>query len=117
MSSLRAKLIDRNRYSKKYPFVKGQKRPAYLGEEDLIIELGSLAFTNEDVKTFTFEVPFPDTEFTVVATPREISAAADGSAMVSLAVDGLNVDKTRVTIKASAKFTGKVDILAIRIGK
>jgi len=117
MSSLRAKIIDRNRYSKKYPFVKGPKRPTYLGDDDLALELGSLTFTNENAKTFTFEAPFSDSQYTVVAIPREISAVADGSAMVSLVIDGLTADNTKVTIKASAKFTGKVDVLAIRIGK
>ena len=116
MSSLRAKIIDRNRYSKKYPFIKGPKRPAYLGDNDLAMELGSLTFTNENTKTFTFDAPFSDDQYTVVAMPREISTVADGSAMVSLAIDGLTADKTKVTIRASARFTGKVDILAVKVG-
>lgn len=116
MGSLRAKLIDRNRYSKKYPFVKGPKRLAYLGTNDLSIELGSIVFTNEDSKTFTFEIPFPGDDYTIVATPREISSISGGSASVSLMVDGFSSNNTKVTITSSAKFTGKVDILAMRIG-
>ena len=116
MGSLRARLIDRNRFKKSYPFVKAPKRLTYLGTSDIAIELGSLTFSNESEKTFTFEAAFPDTGYNVVATPREVQTQGDGSAHVSLAIDGLTIDRKQVTIKASAKFTGEVDVFAIRIG-
>ena len=115
MSSLRGRFIDRNRYSKRYPFIKGPKRLTYLGTSDLAIELGSLTFENEDEKTFVFEAAFRDTQYNVIAMPRDVSDPSDGSAMVMLAIDGLSMDRKEVTIKASAKFTGQVDIVAIRI--
>jgi hypothetical protein len=115
VGSLRAKLIDRNRYSKRYPFVKGPKRISYLGNSDLSIELGSLTFNNESEKLFKFEASFSDTQYTVIAIPREVSIISDGSAMVSLAIDGLNISRSQVKIKASAKFTGKVDVFAVKV--
>ena len=116
MSSLRGRLIDRNRYSKRYPYVKGPKRLTYLGESDLSIELGTLSFSNESEKVFQFEVSFPNNQYNVLAIPREISSVEDGSAMVSLAVDGSTISRNQVKIKASAKFTGKVDVIAIKVG-
>ena len=115
MSSLRGRFIDRNRFSKRYPFIKGPKRTSYLGSSDLAIELGTLTFNNEDEKTFVFEASFRDTQYNVIAMPREVSTSEDGSAMIMLAIDGLSIDKKQVTIKASAKFTGQVDVVAIRV--
>ena len=116
MSTLRAKLFDRNRYTKKYPFVRAPKRETYIGTQALAIELGTLTFNNESEKTFVFEASFPDDSYSVIAMPRDSKPSADGSAMVSLAVNGLTQDAKQVTIKASAPFTGQVDVVAIRIG-
>ena len=116
MSSLRAKLFDRNRFTKKYPFVRAPKRETYMGTQALAIELGTLTFDNESEKTFTFEAKFPDTEYTVVAISRDSQNLSNGSAMVSLAVDGTTIDSSKVTIKASAPFTGQVDVMAIKVG-
>lgn len=115
MSSLRARLIDRNRFSKRYPFIKAPKRTTYMGSSDFAMELGTLTFSNESEKTFTFEAQFPDANYKVIAMPREAYTSSEGSAMVALAVDGNTLDRQQVTIKASAKFTGKVDIIAIRV--
>jgi len=87
-----------------------------MGTQTLAIELGTLTFENESEKTFTFEASFPDTGYTVVAMPRDSKNTSDGSAMVSLAVDGTTIDSSKVTIKASSPFTGKVDVMAIRVG-
>ena len=116
MSTLRARLFDRNRYTKKYPFVRAPKRETYIGTQTLAIELGTLTFNNETEKVFVFEAQFPDTSYTVVAMPRDSKPSAEGSAMVSLAVDGTTVDRQQVTIKASAPFTGQVDVMAIKVG-
>ena len=85
MAKLRGRIIDRNRYSKRYPFIRAPKRYSYLGDEDLAIELGTLTFTDESEKRFTFERQFNSTNYVVVATPRD-TAAAD-NAQVSLMVD------------------------------
>ncbi len=114
MGKLRGRIIDRNRYAKRYPFVKGPKRYSYMGDDDLIIELGTIAFNDESEKTFTFERQFADTDFTVMAMPRDTGGAND--AQVSLMVDGSTVDRSFVKILASHKFTGQVDVLAIKVG-
>ena len=116
MSKLRARIFDRNRYAKRYPFIKGPKRLTYMGDSDLSIELGSIKFDNESEKIFTFEAPFVDANYVVVATPRGASASDSMSSQVSLAVDASSLDKFQVKILASAKFTGWADVLAVRVG-
>jgi len=115
MGKIRGKLIDRNRYSKRYPFVRAPKRFTYLGDADLSIELGTISFVNETEKIFVFEAQFPDTDYVVMATARDSAVAADGSGHVSLMVDGSTLDRSFVKIMASAPFTGQVDVIAIKV--
>ena len=113
MAKLRAKLIDRNRYSKQYPFVRGPKRYAYLGDENLAIELGTLSFNDESEQTLAFDIAFTDTDYTVVAMPRSTGAS---STHISFMADGSTLTAASVKILASARFTGQVDVLAIKVG-
>jgi hypothetical protein len=114
MGKLRAKIIDRNRYAKRYPFVRAPKRYSYLGDADLAIELGTITFTNSKEQTFKFEQQFPSTDYVVMAMPRQSESGEDAS--VSLMVDASTLDRSFVKIIASALFTGQVDVLAIRVG-
>jgi len=50
-----------------------------------------------------------------MATPRD-TGGTGVDAQVSLMVDSSTLDRSFVTIIASAKFTGEVDVLAIRVG-
>ena len=111
MANSRARLIDRNRFSKRYPFVRAPKRLTWQGEKQLSFELGSLEFNNESSKTFTFEAPFEDANYSVMATPKDTSGSGD--AMVNIYISSLS--RNAVTITASAKFTGTVDIFAVRV--
>ena len=117
MGKIRGRIVDRNRYSKRYPFVRAPKRYTYLGDEYLAIELGTLTFTNDTIRQFNFEAPFEDTDYVVMATPRDTATNAAGSAQVSLMVDGSTLDRSFVRIIASSAFTGQVDVVAIKVGK
>ena len=114
MAKLRAKIIDRNRYSKSYPFVRAPKRNSFLGDQDLNIELGTITFTNQTEQTFYFDVQFSSTDYGVMAMHRDTSA--DGDAQVALMVDGSTINRSYVKIIASMPFTGQVDVMAIKIG-
>jgi len=114
MGSLRARLIDRNRYSKRYPLIRAPKRLSYLGDENMAIEVGSIEFSNADTGTLTFEIPFTDTSYQVVATARDSGDA--GGADVNIWIDSSLSSQTKVVVKSSATFTGFVDIFAVRIG-
>ena len=111
MANLRGRLIDRNRYSKRYPLIRAPKRMTYRGDSDLAMEVGTLTFTNTDTGTLTYEVQFDDTNYQVVAVARSTETeGGDVNVWVS------SVTRTQVIVKSSEKFTGYVDILAVRVG-
>ena len=114
MGSLRARLIDRNRWSKRYPFVRAPKRLSYIGDENLAIEVGSIYFEGTDTGTLNFEASFTDTNYQIVAQARAGNDA--GGANVIIYIDGILTDQDKVVVKSSAPFTGYVDILAVKVG-
>jgi len=113
MASLRGKIIDRNRYVKNYPFVKAPKRTTYIGDEYIVIEVGSITFTNTDSGTLTFDAPFDDSNYQIVA--QAVDTAGDGGANTVLYISAAG--QNSVTVRSSAPFTGRVDIIAMRLGK
>lgn len=114
MPKLRARIIDRNRFSKRYPLIRAPKKLTYLGDTDMAMEVGSVYFDNADTGTLTFEAPLADDNFQVVATPRDSGDA--GGADVNVYIDGANTSSEKVVIKTSALFTGYVDVFAVRLG-
>ena len=112
MAKLRSRLIDRNRYSKRYPLIRAPKRLTYLSDEDLSIEVGSIYFDNSDSGSLEFEHPLP-ANYAVQAIARQ-----DGteSANVNLYLKTVDIKTTSVTVYTSAPFTGYVDVLAIKVG-
>jgi hypothetical protein len=121
MAKARARLVDRNRLSKRYPFVRAPKRLTWQGTQQIEFELGSITFDNEDQKTFTFEAPFENTtNLSFFAMPRDLSLGGESysdsrSANVNIYIPNAGISKDAVIIVASAKFTGVVDIFAVRI--
>ncbi len=113
MGRYKARVIDRNRFAKKYPFVRAPKRPALLGSSTIALELGTLEFNNEQEKDFNFEVKFSDTEYNIMLVARDTGTGE--SASVNLYVDNALSDTDKIRVVASAPFTGKVDVVAIRI--
>ena len=111
MGSLRAKLIDKNRYAKRYPLIRAPVRTTYLGDSDVEMEVGSIYFDNTDSETLTFDAPFDDANFQVMAVARD---AGVGTSNVNIYVSSKSL--TSVTIQASSNFTGYVDVFAVRIG-
>jgi len=112
MGSLRVRLIDRNRYSKRYPLIRAPKRVTYLGNQDLAVEVGSILFESAESGTLTFEIPFIDTSYQVIVSARDNGDS--GGADVNVWVE--NVLSTSVTVRSSSPFTGYVDIFAMKVG-
>lgn len=112
MGSLRATLIDRNRYSKRYPLIRAPIRTTYIGDKDLAIEVGSIYFNNVDTGTLTFEAPFLDTNYQAIAVAREPDSE-NQTANVNVFVTSKSV--TSLTVQASSNFVGYVDIFVVRI--
>tara|TARA_Y100000591_G_C21665724_1_gene610187 strand:- start:32 stop:382 length:351 start_codon:yes stop_codon:yes gene_type:complete len=113
MARLKAKSIDRNRLAKKYPFVRAPKKLSFFGDNDVIIELLTVTFTNESQKTVSFSEPMPDTTYRVAFSPRDTGS---DSANVNLYVDDTQSGLSQVGILASAPFSGVVDVIIIRVG-
>jgi len=112
MPSLKGKLIDRNRFSKRYPLIRAPKRMTYMGDTDLAMEVGSITFTDADEGTLTYEVRLPDSDYQVVALARSSETeGGDVNVWVSAVTD------TYVTVNTSAKFTGYIDILAVKVSQ
>ena len=114
MARVKSRTIDRNRFSKVYPFIKGPKRLTFMGDNDMVIEVLSVTFSNEESKTVTFEIPFKDDQYRVALSPRDNTSS--DSADVVLSIEDSISDKSKIKILASAPFTGVVDVIAIRIG-
>jgi len=110
MGSLRAKLIDRNRFAKRYPLVRAPVRTTYMGDSDMAVEVGSIYFNNVDSGTLTYEGRFPDTSYQVIAIAR-----SDGTNLADVNVFVTDKSQTSVTVGASSNFTGYVDVFAVRI--
>ena len=110
MGSLRVKLIDRNRYSKRYPSLRAPVRTTTIGDSDFAVEVASLYFDNVDNATLNFDAPFLDDTYKVFAIARDIGI---DSANVNVYVSSKSI--TSVTIQASSNFTGYVDLFAVRI--
>ena len=114
MARMKAKSIDRNRLAKKYPFVRAPKRMSFFGDNDIIIELLTVTFTNEARKVVTFSEPMPSTDYRVAFSPRDTSGS--DSANINLYVDAASTDANQIQVLASAPFTGVVDIIIIKVG-
>ena len=115
MARVKSRTIDRNRYSKKYPFIKAPKRLTFMGDKDTSIEVLKVSFNNESEKTVYFETPFPDDTYRVALSPRDTSSS--NSANVVLSVEDSASDSSKIKILASAEFTGEVDVIVIRISE
>jgi len=111
MAGFRSRLIDRNRFSKRYPLIRAPKRLVFQGDTSLAMEVGSITFTDADEGSLTYEAPFTDTSYQVIAIAR--SAETEGG---DVNVWVISANESQVSVKTSARFTGYVDILAVKVG-
>lgn len=110
MPSLRVRLIDRNRYAKRYPFVRAPTRYTYLGDSDFSVEVGSIYFNNVNSGSLTFDAPFSDSNYQIFAIARQTDSE---TANVNIFVT--QKSQTSVTVQSSSIFTGYVDVFAVRV--
>ena len=110
MGSLRTRLIDRNRFAKRYPLIRAPIRTTYYGDSDFAVEIGSIYFDNTDIGVLSYDAPFLDVNYQVIAIAR--SSGVD-TADVNVFITSKSTSS--VTVEASSNFTGYVDVLAVRI--
>jgi len=113
MSRLNSKLIDRNRYNKKYPFVRAPKRFTYYGDGDLNMEAGTIYFDGQTNGYYDFEVPFSDSDYNVTLTARDLGGGVPSG--LSFYVDNNKSTSSRLWVSTSQPFEGSIDFLAIKI--
>ncbi len=113
MARIAGRSRDRNRFSKKYPFVRAPQKITVETVGTLEIELLTLQFQNESSKTAAFQESFSDTSYRALISPRDTSSS--DSANVSLSIDDNTTDQYQITVNASAPFTGIVDVIAIKV--
>ena len=114
MARLVAKTKDKNRFSKKYPFVRAPKRLVLETDGTIAIELLTLSFNNESSKSGFYDIPFESaSDLRVLISPRDTTNS--DSANVALSIDDTLSDASKVTVMASANFTGVVDVIAMRV--
>jgi len=114
MARLNVRRKDKNRFTKKYPFLRAPSRYVLETSDALELELLTINFNNSSQETALFETPFDDTNYRVMISPRDTSAL--DSANVALSVLNSLTNTSQVTVTASAPFTGIVDVVIIRVG-
>ena len=115
MARTKFKSVDKNRFVKRYQFIKSPKRKTFQMNNEMAIELGRLSFVNESEKLFVFEEAFTDKNYAITVIPRDTTV--NDSAHVNIFIDNDRSSKSQVMVVASAPFTGEVDIMAIRVGQ
>ena len=113
MSRIKARVIDRNRFTKKYPLIRAPRRESFIGDSDLQLEVMTLEFNNQSEVVASYEVPYPDTNFRILLSPRDTTN--EDSAQVTVAVDDSVTNESLLKVISSAPFTGKVDVVIIRV--
>jgi hypothetical protein len=113
MAKIKGRIIDRNRFTKKYSFVNTPKSPTYIGDKNLEMETVTVSFNNEEMKVVRFEAAFPKDDYQVALSSRQTTDS--DSAAVGLYVDDDLSNARQVVVRATAPFTGEVDVIAIRI--
>ena len=107
MANTTGRLIDRNRWTKCYPYTRRPSRHTFMSDRIITIELGKLTFTNSSSEILTFDVPFDNSDYNIVATARDEN--------VNVFVDPSGTGVGQCTVATSAPFTGTVDVMAIYI--
>ena len=114
MARLNARRKDKNRFTKRYPFLRAPSKFVLETTETIELEYLAIEFSNSSQETGFFESPFTDTNFRVMISPRDTTSG--DSANVALSILDAQTDTSKVTIISSAPFTGIVDAVAIRVG-
>ena len=111
MAGTKFKKRDLNRFRRVYPFIKREPRNAYVADEPVTIEAGSIEFSGGSSVTYAFSESFTGAPtITAISVDSESNNSANVNIFVSL------VTKSRVTFESSQDFNGTIHFHAIEIG-
>ena len=111
MANTKSKRRNLQRFRKLYPYIRRSPRFTQIFDKATTIEAGSIAFSNESSKSYTFSSTFGSAP-TITAISVS-NANVPGSANVNVFVSAISL--TTVTFNTSQNFTGNVDFHAILI--
>lgn len=108
MAKLAYRKIDRNRFTKIYPYVRFPPRFVYqydqiIGESS--VEAGKIIFTDTDTGTYTYVATYASVPSVVIST---VDTAGNSQTNVSVTITSITT--TQVTVTASSNFTGQVHV-------
>ena len=100
--------VDRNRFTKVYPYVRFPPRIAFQFDElpgDSAVEAGKVTFTDSDSEIYTFVGTYSTAPSVIVST---VDSSASNNTNVSITITSIST--TSATITSSSPFTGQVHI-------
>ena len=112
MASTKFKKRDLNRFRKVYPYIRRAPRPSYVADKLVIVEIGSIVFTNSSEGSHTFSESFT---LAPIVTGIPFDSNSNHSADVNIFISA--VDKNSFTFKTSQAFTGEIHFHAIQVGQ
>ena len=113
MPSTKFKKRNLARYKKTYPFVQRTPRWGLVSDKDVIIEIVTIDFENENEKTYFFAEVYANVPIVTATVQEPDGNDAFDSASVSVMIDYIDVEKVRLT--TSETITGKVNLHIIFI--
>ena len=108
MTEISLKLRDRNRYRKMYPSRRFKPSNEYSSMNDALILSDSIVFSNSDSETFIYPASFLSTPEVIVTS---VDSEANDSANINVFISSTSM--SGFTVESSAKFTGRVNFVAV----
>jgi len=111
MASTKFVKKDKNRFRKVYPYIRARPRNQFCSDKEVIIEIGSVSFDNDEYVDYTFDQKYTSAPIiTAISVDSESNNQADVNIFIS------SVSTTSVRINASQQFIGTVHFHIIEIG-
>ena len=110
MASTKTKLRDLNRYRKVYPYLRRRPQYKWVTEDEVILEIGEISFSNDTVQTYQLKEPFNSAP---IVTVTAVDTTEAGTADVNVFITAIST--TAITFRTSDNFSGKVHFHAMEI--
>ena len=111
MASTKLKRRDINRFRKVYPYLRRRPVYSFVSDEELVVEVGKVSFSNSSSESYTFKETYASTP---TITAIAVDSAGNGTADVNVFITSLTT--TSVTLESSNAFTGQIHFQIIQVG-
>ena len=113
MAKLTYRKVDRNRFTKIYPYVRFPPRIEYQFDQlpgDSTVEAGKITFADAESGSYTFTGSYSTVPVVTIAT---VNSASTNNTNVSVTISSITL--AQVSVSASAPFTGEVHVLVASV--